>query len=66
MQQQPGANSAAAPTFWGTVLGTMIGIFGCFIASLVLAVCAFVAFFAMLGPQIGNIFSRITNGLGAP
>lgn len=32
----------------------------------VLAICVFVAFFAVLGPRIGNVFSRITNGLGAP
>ncbi len=64
--QQPQLNTPAAPTFWQLVIGTMLGQLGCLIAYLLLVVCLFVAFGALLGPQIGNIFSRITNGLGAP
>ncbi len=66
MQQLPEPNTPAAPTFWQTVFGTMLGNIGCFIAYIVLVVCLFVVFGAVLGPQIGNIFSRITSGLGAP
>jgi hypothetical protein len=66
MQQLPGPNAVAAPTFWQAVLGSMIGIFGCFLVTLLVSACLFVVFFAVLGPQIGNVFSRITSGLGVP
>ncbi len=59
-------NPPAAPTFWEMVIGTMLGQLGCFIAYLVLGVCLFIAFGALLGPVIGNIFSRITPGLNVP
>ncbi len=64
--QQLQSNTPAAPTFWEIVTGTMLGLFGCFVAYIALIVCVVFGSLALLGPQIGNIFSRITNGLGAP
>ncbi len=61
--QQLQPNTPAAPTFWEIVLGTMLGQIGCFIAYLILFACIFVAFGALLGPTIGNVFSRIGPGL---
>jgi len=66
MEQLPASNVPAAPTFWQTVLGTMLGNLGCFLAYMFLVLCVVFLFSAVLGPQIGNVFSRITNGLSAP
>ncbi len=64
--QQPQPNTTAAPTFWELVIGTMLGQLSCLVTYLLFFACLFIAFGALLGPQIGNIFSRITSGLGAP
>ncbi len=66
MEQLSSPNVPAAPTFWQTVVGTILGNLGCFLAYLFLFLCVAIVFSAVLGPQIGNVFSRITNGLNAP
>ncbi len=64
--QQIQPNPPAAPTFEDLVIGTMLGQIGCLVANIVLVFCLVFGSLALLGPQIGNVFSRITNGLGAP
>ncbi len=64
MQQHPPPNAPAAPSFWQVVFGTMLGNLGCLLVYLLLTICVLVFFGALLGPQIGNIFSRITPDLG--
>ncbi len=39
MQQLPGPAPVAPPTFSELVLGGMLGLFGCFLASMLLTVC---------------------------
>lgn len=53
MQNRGGTN-------WAAIIGAIVAFF-CLVPILVIAILAIV------GPQIGNIFSRVTNGLsGAP
>ena len=67
MQQLPAsAPTTAAPSFWNVVIGTVIGSIGCLLVYFLLSLCLLIPLLAILGPQIANIFSRVTNGLGAP
>lgn len=50
----------AGSTNWGLIVGVIIVVLVC--AGLLMGF----VFLAILGPQIGNIFSRVTNGLSNP
>ncbi len=62
MQQPVEQNALSAPTFWETVWGTMLGNLGCLLLYF-LFLCFIISLVALTGPQVGNVFSRITNGL---
>ena len=62
------ANQPAAKPSGGT--GMVIGIVGGVVGLVVFIFCVLpicvIAILTLLGPQIGNVFSKITNGLSAP
>ncbi len=64
MQQPAEQNTLSAPTFWQIVWGAVLGNIGCLLLYFLL-ICFVIGLLAFSGPQIGNIFSRITNGLNA-
>jgi hypothetical protein len=50
----------------GAVLKVVLTIVIALFVVCIVVPCCVIAVLALLGPQIGNIFSRVTSGLGAP
>ncbi len=63
MQQLPGPNPVAAPTFWQTVIGVMLANLGCLLMVVLFYVCIFAVFGAVLLSEIGNVMSEIGPGI---
>lgn len=56
MQKSPGPGPVAAPTFRESVLGSMIGIFGCFFVAMIALFCIGVMWLAVFGMRVGGLF----------
>ncbi len=65
MQQQPPPSLPSQPAARSPLLTAILIIAGACVLLAFICMCV-IAVIAIMGPQIGNIFSRITNGLSSP